>query len=222
MKTMMISSLTSSTSRVVTRVIAPLSNTFTAGSADRTLPLAVQPAFITAVVALLTACSSVPTAQLPGLAAADIVSDQTTFTTSQDTDIVWIRQPLSLPGPVVAKVHTSPVTVTRLFDAQPYDPAHVAVGQQIPSGVPDNLSDWVQVSGNYTPKGIYTRPDPGSRILTRVAPGARLRLEDLFDGWMKVDTGQGIGYLQAIDARILSARNDAGPRVIHKQQNTSL
>ncbi len=179
------------------------------------------------VFALLAGCSTTQSIPSTGLANAHIV-DQTSIgyatkgKNNRSGKTVWIQQPMSLPGPVVASVTTSPVKVRRQFDATPYDPAHVAVGERIPGGAPDNLSDWVLVSGNYTPKGVYTRPDAGSRILTRVAPGARLRLEDSFDGWMKVDTEQGIGYLQAIDARILSAQNDAGPRVVFKPQNTQL
>ena len=78
------------------------------------------------------------------------------------------------------------------------------MGQSIPENVPDNLSRWVQVSGDYTPKGVYSRPNYTSRILTRVAPGTRLRLADDFDGWLKVETGQGIGYLRSGDAKQLA------------------
>jgi len=123
-------------------------------------------------------------------------------------DKVRVRQPTALPGPVVTKVILTPVTVNREFESRPYDPARVEVGQSIPENVPDNLSRWVQVSGDYTPKGVYSRPNYTSRILTRVAPGTRLRLADDFDGWLKVETGQGIGYLRSGDAKQL-ARNSS-------------
>lgn len=119
-------------------------------------------------------------------------------------DKVRVQQPSALPGPVVSKVILTPVNVSREFESRPYDPARVEVGQSIPENVPDNLSRWVQVSGDYTPKGVYSRPNYTSRILTRVAPGTRLRLADDFDGWLKVETGQGIGYLRSGDAKQLA------------------
>ena len=120
-------------------------------------------------------------------------------------DKVRVHQPTALPGPVVTKVILTPVPVSRKFESQPYDPARVAVGQSIPENVPDNLSRWVRVSGDYTPKGVYSRPNYTSRILTRVAPGTRLRLADDFEGWLKVETEQGIGYLRSGDAKQLTA-----------------
>jgi len=129
---------------------------------------------------------------------------------------VWIYQPTAIPGPTVARVTLAPVTTDRNFDARPYDPAYVAVGTSIPDAAPDNLSQWILVSGNYTPKGIYTRPDTTSRILTRVAPGSRLRLESTHEGWLKVETTSGIGYLKAHDAKRISASQDtAKKRVIN-------
>ncbi len=118
---------------------------------------------------------------------------------------VLVFQPTAMPGPRLVKVRTTPVRVSRQFLGNPYNPAHVAVGSSIPRYAPDQLSHWILVSGNYTPKGIYQRPDSTSRILTRVAPGSRLRLEKTIDGWHKVETEQGVGYLRGHDAKILSA-----------------
>ena len=117
---------------------------------------------------------------------------------------VLVFQPTAMPGPRLVKVRTSPVRVNRNFSGNPYNPAHVAVGKSIPLHAPDRLSRWVLVSGNYTPKGVYIRPDSSSRILTRIAPGARLRLEKTVGGWHKVETEQGTGYLRGHDAKLLA------------------
>jgi len=122
---------------------------------------------------------------------------------------IWVYQPTAIPGPTVARVTLAPVTTDRKFDARPYNPAYVEIGKSIPDAAPDNLSQWILVSGNYTPKGIYSRPDTTSRILTRVAPGSRLRLEATVEGWLKVETTSGMGYLKAHDAKRLTASQDA-------------
>lgn len=117
---------------------------------------------------------------------------------------IVVFQPTAMPGPRLVKVRTAPVRTNRNFLGNPYNPAKVAVGSRIPLNAPDQLSRWVMVSGNYTPKGVYLRPDSSSRILTRIAPGARLRLEKTIDGWFKVETEQGVGYLRGHDAKVLA------------------
>lgn len=117
---------------------------------------------------------------------------------------ITVFQPTAMPGPRLVKVRTTPVRTDRNFSGNPYNPAKVAVGTSIPLNAPDRLSRWVLVSGNYTPKGVYLRPDSSSRILTRIAPGARLRVEKTIDGWFKVETQQGVGYLRGHDAKVLA------------------
>jgi len=134
----------------------------------------------------------------------------------------WIYQPTAIPGPTVAAVKLAPVTTDRNFDARPYDPAYVAVGASIPDSAPDNLSQWILVSGNYTPKGIYSRPDTTSRILTRVAPGSRLRLEATHEGWLKVETTSGMGYLKAHDAKRITASQDTAKKRIINRSTANL
>lgn len=127
---------------------------------------------------------------------------------------IVVVQPTAMPGPRILSARTAPVRVSRTFPASRYNPAQVAVGQKLPTQAPDQLSRWVLVSGNFTPKGIYSRPSSSSRILMRVAPGARLRLERSIDGWHKVETDRGVGYLQAHDAKLLATAPGAKPRVI--------
>ena len=128
---------------------------------------------------------------------------------------IVVFQPTAMPGPRLVKVRTAPVRTDRNFSGNPYNPAKVAVGSRIPLNAPDQLSRWVLVSGNYTPKGVYLRPDSSSRILTRIAPGARLRLEKTVDGWFKVETEQGVGYLRGHDAKVLAtATPGAKARII--------
>lgn len=135
--------------------------------------------------------------------------------TSLRSNRVMVYQPTAMPGPRLVQIRTTPIRVSRKFSGNPYNPAHVAVGSRIPQHAPDQLSRWILVSGNYTPKGVYSRPDTTSRILTRVAPGSRLRLEKTIDGWHKVETDQGIGYLRGHDAKMLSsAKPGAKPRLV--------
>lgn len=173
--------------------------------------------------AAISACASNPL--YPTYNASDEIARQTTAQPGNAIlpvtgnglrgNRVIVYQPTAMPGPRLVKVQTSPVRVSRSFSGNPYNPAHVPVGSRIPQQAPDELSRWILVSGNYTPKGIYLRPDSSSRILTRVAPGSRLRLEKTIDGWHKVETEQGIGYLRGHDAKILaSTKPGAKTRVI--------
>ncbi|MBX2836312.1 MAG: LysM peptidoglycan-binding domain-containing protein [Gammaproteobacteria bacterium] len=62
----------------------------------------------------------------------------------------------------------------------------------------------VKVVGSYYPKGIYTEPQISSRLLMRVTPGTQFFLASSLDGWFKIQTDQGIGFIRHQDAVLLT------------------
>ena len=106
--------------------------------------------------------------------------------------------PAPAPAPVVAerpRADAKPVVVSAVrtreaFDMAPLDEASAVTG-----------SRFVQVVGSYTPKGVYAQPVGQSRLLMRVTPGTVLPLERDVDGWYRVTTSAGPGYLRADDAQ---------------------
>ena len=60
-------------------------------------------------------------------------------------------------------------------------------------------SDYIKVIGSYFPKVVYRAPQPDAKLLMRVAPGTTFPLEKLDDGWYRVSTDKGIGFLRTED-----------------------
>jgi LysM repeat protein len=54
---------------------------------------------------------------------------------------------------------------------------------------------WLRTRGSNYPREINTKPDPTSDILTQVWPGTRLHYIDRINGWYKVATDLGFGYI---------------------------
>lgn len=54
---------------------------------------------------------------------------------------------------------------------------------------------WLRTRGSNYPREINIKPDPTSDILTQVWPGTRLHYIDRVNGWYKVFTDRGIGYI---------------------------
>lgn len=54
---------------------------------------------------------------------------------------------------------------------------------------------WLVIRGTNYPREINTGPDSSSDILIQVWPGTRMRYVDRIDGWYKVTTDKGQGYL---------------------------
>lgn len=67
------------------------------------------------------------------------------------------------------------------------------------------LAQSIKVIGSYYPKGIYLAPQTSSRLLMRVNPGTTFSLEATIDGWFKVTTEQGSGFIRHSDATVVSA-----------------
>jgi len=60
-------------------------------------------------------------------------------------------------------------------------------------------SDYIKVIGSYFPKVVYRAPQLNAKLLMRVAPGTHLPLQKLNDGWYRVSTDKGVGFLRTID-----------------------
>lgn len=60
-------------------------------------------------------------------------------------------------------------------------------------------SEYIKVVGSYFPKVVYRSPQLDAKLLMRVAPGTTFPLEKLDDGWYRVNTDQGIGFLRVED-----------------------
>ena len=103
------------------------------------------------------------------------------------------------------RVAAEPVVVSAVrsreaFELSPLDAADAAA----------TGSRAVQVTGGYTPKGVYESPAAQSRVLMRLTPGTVLPLERSVDGWSRVATSAGPGYVRAADARVVGAGDAAG------------
>jgi hypothetical protein len=92
-----------------------------------------------------------------------------------------------------SSVVVTPVYTNRHFDLRPL--SHGGITQL-------TEQRQVKILGTYYPKGIYSQPDPASRVLMRLAPGTLLELERQFDSWYRVATVEGTGYLRADDGRV--------------------
>jgi len=70
-----------------------------------------------------------------------------------------------------------------------------------------DLSDnsYVKVIGSYFPKVVYQAPQLNAKLLMRVAPGTTFPLEKLDNGWYRVSTDQGSGFLRIEDGEPVSA-----------------
>lgn len=132
---------------------------------------------------------------------------------------ILVFQPTAVPGPKKIKVKTAKTSTNREFKLTDRTKTGTitASTNNDPRSLPDNLSDWVLVVGSYYPKGVYVQPDIGSRIMMRVAPGSRLRLNGKVSGegdeWLKVETDKGTGYIRKSDAEILTAKTNASSLV---------
>jgi len=71
---------------------------------------------------------------------------------------------------------------------------------QVPTAVAVQSVDAApSVVGSYFPKVIYQAPQLNAKLLMRVAPGTTFPLEKLDNGWYRVSTDQGVGFLRVED-----------------------
>lgn len=71
-------------------------------------------------------------------------------------------------------------------------------------GLEPQLLSQVKVVGSYYPKGVYEQPTLDSQLMMRASPGADFTLVEQMDGWYRIETDLGQGYLRARDGRIIS------------------
>ncbi len=65
--------------------------------------------------------------------------------------------------------------------------------------------EYIRVIGTYFPKVVYASPELDAELLMRVTPGTRLPLEKMVDGWYRVNTEKGIGFIRDEDGKPTSA-----------------
>ena len=118
----------------------------------------------------------------------------------------------SPPAPAASgravRVASEPVVVSAVRSREAFELSPLDAGGEVAAG-----SRFVQVTGSYTPKGVYEGPSGQSRVLMRLTPGTVLPLERRVDGWYRVATTAGPGYVRDGDARVLEpdAAGTTGP-----------
>lgn len=66
-------------------------------------------------------------------------------------------------------------------------------------------SEYIKIIGSYFPKVVYRSPELDAKQLMRVAPGSTFPLEKLDNGWYRISTDKGIGYLRTVDGEPTSS-----------------
>lgn len=66
-------------------------------------------------------------------------------------------------------------------------------------------SDYIKIIGSYFPKVVYRSPQLNAKLLMRVAPGTTFPLQKLDDGWYRINTEKGVGFLRTVDGEPISA-----------------
>lgn len=113
------------------------------------------------------------------------------------TTTMAVQRALDTPEPDFGDVTVHAVSVNRSFDLIPFDKTTLASNKSLrfASNAPS-----VRVIGTYFPKGIYEGPANYSRLIMRVSPGTIFEFDSEVNGWYKVVTNQGIGYVRSADA----------------------
>ena len=62
-----------------------------------------------------------------------------------------------------------------------------------------NGDEYIKVIGTYFPKVVYRSPELDAKLLMRVAPGTKLPLEKMVNGWYRVNTEEGVGFIRSED-----------------------
>ena len=160
-----------------------------------------------AAIVLSTACASMPSgggAQATGSAASADINASGQRSSSLINHVVV--QPLALPGPRKTPVQIAAIRIDRHFESSQL--AATPLGKRLGTIARQQSrpASWVKVVGSYTPVAVYDEPVVGARLLTRVAPGARLRTGGAVNGWLQVETSAGPGFIRARDGEKIDAR----------------
>lgn len=113
------------------------------------------------------------------------------------TTTMAVQRALDTPAPDFGDVIVHAVSVNRSFDLIPFEQTSLASNRSVrfASSAPS-----VRVIGTYFPKGIYEGPANYSRLIMRVSPGTIFEFDSEVNGWYKVVTDRGIGYVRSGDA----------------------
>lgn len=102
-------------------------------------------------------------------------------------------------GPNVANVVVNKADPNRRFVLQPLGASNDD------DSIDLNGDEYIKVIGSYFPKVVYSSPELDAKLLMRVAPGTRLPLQKMVDGWYRVTTEKGIGFIRTEDGQPTSA-----------------
>jgi len=97
-----------------------------------------------------------------------------------------------------ARVVITPINTNRDFKLNPIDPNAPRPTQNY-----SGHGTQIKVIGSYYPKGIYTEPAAYSKLILRAAPGTLFVVDSQVNGWYKIDTVSGSGYIRTSDAAIV-------------------
>lgn len=138
----------------------------------------------------------IPTGLIPGYvapAAAPPIIETQSQSVAQTSSLAVRRDNAAEVAPVVV----TPIESNRDFELNP-----IQAGNNQPQSAVGG-GQQIKVIGSYYPKGIYTEPAPYSKLIMRVAPGAKFSVTDEVNGWYRIDTQSGTGYIRTTDAEII-------------------
>ena len=119
------------------------------------------------------------------------------FLTSDEADLTSELKPVDQkPVDKQAETQDSVLYRTRSEPARSVQPDPQKPSRQ------QKVGGWLIIRGTNYPREINIGPDPSSDILTQVWPGTRLKYVDRSDGWYKVITNKGHGYLNPAYATV--------------------
>ncbi len=140
----------------------------------------------------------IPTGLIPGYEAPS----KTTALPIAETQTQSVAQTSALAVRREKIVEVAPVVVTPINTNRDFELSPIGAGNSQPQSFA-GVGQQIKVIGSYYPKGIYTEPAPYSRLIMRVAPGSKFSVTDEVNGWYKIDTQSGTGYIRTSDAEII-------------------
>jgi len=168
------------------------------------------PEYLIPEMAASNANESLPSAETDSdYSRAEVATEQTPLETPLPRKITprrdWVFQASSLPGRVQAPVVVHRAQANRIFDVERISVVDAPATSAVSSSPKRKLNQSIRVIGTYYPKGIYSKPSYTSKLLMRVAPGTKMKLEESLGDWLQIRTNKGSGYIRSIDAEVLGA-----------------
>lgn len=144
----------------------------------------------------------IPTGLIPGYEAPSTTTSTTTSLPIAETQAQNVAQTSALAVRRDNTAEVAPVVVTPINTNRDFELNPIQAGTNQPQSFA-GVGQQIKVIGSYYPKGIYTEPAPYSRLIMRVAPGSKFSVTDEVNGWYKIDTQSGTGYIRTSDAEII-------------------